>query len=94
MTKSDFDWMVSNRAVWGVEGSSKSICVRRFSPSVLSLFRFHLSPFPPETPDTQAMKWWEIILACIFKQKWNHNTNVIRTIFSLSVIKELEIRII
>ena len=30
----------------GVEGSSKSICVRRFSPSPLSLFRFHLSPFP------------------------------------------------
>ena len=25
-----------------------------FSPSALSLFRFHLSPFPPETPDTQA----------------------------------------
>ena len=24
------------------------------SPSALSLFRFHLSPFPPETPDTQA----------------------------------------
>ena len=39
----------------GVEGSSKSICVRRFSPSALSaLFRFHLSPFPRETPDTQA----------------------------------------
>ena len=38
----------------GVEGSSKSICVRRFSPSALSLFRFHLSPFPPETPDTLA----------------------------------------
>ena len=38
----------------GVEGSSKSICVRRFFPSALSLFRFHLSPFPPETPDTQA----------------------------------------
>ena len=38
----------------GVEGSSKSICVRRFSPSALSLFRFHLSPFPPETPYTQA----------------------------------------
>ena len=37
-----------------MEGSSKSICVRRFSPSALSLFRFHLSPFPPETPDTQA----------------------------------------
>ena len=29
-----------------VEGSSKSICVRRFSPSDLSLCRFHLSPFP------------------------------------------------
>ena len=41
----------------GVEGSSKSICVRRFSPSALSLFRFHLSPFPPETPDTQASKY-------------------------------------
>ena len=28
----------------------------RFSPSALSPFRFHLSPFPPEleTPDTQA----------------------------------------
>ena len=25
-----------------------------FSPSALSLFRFHLSPFPPETPATQA----------------------------------------
>ena len=24
-----------------------------FSPSALSLFRFHLSPFPPETPNTQ-----------------------------------------
>ena len=26
----------------------------RFSPSALSVFRFHLSPFPPETPDTRA----------------------------------------
>ena len=43
MTGCDFDCMVSNHAVWG-----------RFSPSALSLFRFHLSPFPPETPDTQA----------------------------------------
>ena len=25
-----------------------------FSPSALTLFRFHLSPFLPETPDTQA----------------------------------------
>ena len=54
MTETEFDWVVSNHAMWGVEGSSKSICVRRFSPSALSLFRFHLSPFPPETPDTQA----------------------------------------
>ena len=28
------------------EGSSKSICVRRFFPSPLFLFRFHFSPFP------------------------------------------------
>ena len=28
-----------------------------FSPSALSLFRFHLSPFPPETPDTQAIPY-------------------------------------
>ena len=27
-----------------------------FSPSALSLFRVHLSPFPPETPDTQATR--------------------------------------
>ena len=27
-----------------------------FSPSALSLFRFHLSSFPPETPDTQATR--------------------------------------
>ena len=26
-----------------------------FSPSALSLFRFHPSPFPRETPDTQAI---------------------------------------
>ena len=38
-----------------------------------------------------------VFLACIFKQKWNpvsgnHNPNVTRTIFSLSVIKEPAIR--
>ena len=27
-----------------------------FSSSPLSLFGFHLSPFPPETPDTQAKR--------------------------------------
>ena len=53
MTGSDFDWMVSNHAVWGWKAEVK-VCVRRFSPSALSLFRSHLSPFPPETPDTQA----------------------------------------
>ena len=50
----------------GVEGSSKSICVRRFSPSALSLFRFHLSPFPPETPDTQA-------IMCMALVNWSLN---------------------
>ena len=28
---------------------------RGFPPSALSLFHFHLSPFRPETPDTQAI---------------------------------------
>ena len=28
---------------------------RGFPPSAFSLFHFHLSPFPPETPDTQAI---------------------------------------
>ena len=99
MTGSDFDWMVSNHAVWGwkapVKASVSGVSLLQLSPFFASIFPL----FPPETPDTQAMKWWEIILACIFKQKWNpvsenHNPNVIRTIFSLSVIKELEIRII
>ena len=99
MTGSDFDWMVSNHAVWGwkapVKASVSGVSLLQLSPFFASIFPL----FPPETPDTLAMKWWEIILACIFKQKWNpvsenHNPNVIRTIFSLSVIKELEIRII
>ena len=30
----------------------------------LSLFRFHLSPFPPETPDTQASAT-PSLLACV-----------------------------
>ena len=44
-----------------------------FSPSALSLFRLHLSPFPPETPDTQAtqtlvhaLEWDELIIAIAF----------------------------
>ena len=48
-----------------------------------------------------AMRFWTpqflVFLACIFKQKWNpvswnHNPNITRTIFSLSVIKEPAIR--
>ena len=35
----------------GGETEEKGRC---FSPSSLSPFHFHLSPFPPETPDTQA----------------------------------------
>ena len=39
---------------WGTgEGEKRK---EGFSPSALSLFRFHLSPFPPETPDTQASR--------------------------------------
>ena len=53
----------------GVEGSSKSICVRRFSPSALSLFRFHLSPFPPETPDTRRP-------SCVMGSCWCSGYNV------------------
>ena len=51
-----------------VEGSSKSICVRRFFPSPLFLFRFHFSPFPQKrlilrlggnsnTPRHASCKW-------------------------------------
>ena len=40
---------------WGSgEGGEEKGRVRCFSPSALSLFRFHLSPFSPETLDTQA----------------------------------------
>ena len=45
----------------GVEGSSESICVRRSSPSALSVFRFHLSLFPTETPDTQGIMCMAIV---------------------------------
>ena len=73
MTESDFDWMIPKHAVWGVEDSSKSVCVRRFSPSTLSLFRFHYSPFPPETPDTQATQWqsWIAVLPLWGSLTWH-----------------------
>ena len=35
------------------EGEKKE---RRFSPSALFLFHFYLSPFLPETPESQATK--------------------------------------
>ena len=38
----------------GEGGRGKKRKEGRFSPSALSLFRFHLSFFPPEKPDTQA----------------------------------------
>ena len=38
----------------GKGGRGKKRKEGHFSPSALSLFRFHLSFFPPETPDTQA----------------------------------------
>ena len=40
-----------------------------FSPSALSLFRFHLSPFPPETPDTQAKEEKELLLCIVVKNE-------------------------
>ena len=48
---------------------------RRESSSVLSLFRFHLSPFPPETPDTQAKEGDNLCtmlqsVCCLFDTKF------------------------
>ena len=53
MTGSDFDWMVSNHAVWGwkapVKASVSGVSLLQLSPF------FPLSfPFSPESPDTQA----------------------------------------
>ena len=54
MTGSDFDWMLLNPAVWGWKVLAKASVSGVFSPSALSLFCFHLSPFSSETPYTQA----------------------------------------
>ena len=54
MTGSDFDWMLLNPAVWGWKVLAKASVSGVFSPSALSLFCFHLSPFSSETPHTQA----------------------------------------
>ena len=43
MTRRDFDWVVSNHAVWGWKDPAKASGVRRFSPSALP---FSLPPFP------------------------------------------------
>ena len=54
MTGSDFDWMVSNHAVWGwkapVKASVSGVSLLQLSPIFPSI------PFSPETPDTQAKK--------------------------------------
>ena len=53
MTGSDFDWMVSNHAVYGwkapVKASVSGVSLLQLSPFFASIF-----PFSPETPDTQA----------------------------------------
>ena len=53
MTESDFDWMVSNHAVWGWKAPVKTSVS---GVSLLSSLSFSLPSFPfsPETPDTQA----------------------------------------
>ena len=54
MTGCDFDWMVSNHAVWGwkapVKASVSGVSLLQLSPFFASIFPL----FPPETPDTQA----------------------------------------
>ena len=54
MTGSDFDWMVSNHAVWGWKAPVKASVS---GVSFLQLFPLFASIFPlfPETPDTQAI---------------------------------------
>ena len=54
MTGSDFDWMISNRAVWGwkapVKASVSDVSLLQLSPFFASIFPLN----SPETPDTQA----------------------------------------
>ena len=49
-------WRFQNKshAVWGWKVLAKASVSGVFSPSALSLFCFHLSPFSSETPHTQA----------------------------------------
>ena len=49
MTGSDFDWMVSNHAVWGWKAPVKTSV-----SGVSLLFSLPSFPFSPETLDTQA----------------------------------------
>ena len=67
----------------GVEGSSKSICVRRFPPSALSLFRFHLSPFPPERPDTQANARVNLCEMSTYMSCWSWSVSQFSTYMTL-----------
>ena len=68
MTGCDFDWMVSNHAVWGwkvlVKASVSGVSLLQLSPFFASIFPL----FPPETPDTQAR---EILKPCSLQEvKW------------------------
>ena len=51
MAGSDFDWMVSNHAVWGWKAPVKTSVS---GVSLLQLSLFFASIFLQETPDTQA----------------------------------------
>ena len=55
MTGSDFDWMISNRAVWGwkalVKASVSGVSLLQLSPFFASIFPLNSA----ETPDTQAI---------------------------------------
>ena len=65
MTGSDFDWMVSNHAVWGWKAPAKA-SVSRFSPSALSLFGLHLPLFPKKRLILRLVK----MLSLMFQTRW------------------------
>ena len=53
MTAKSFDWLNTQSYCAEMEGFSKIVCVRRFSPLLSPLFA-SLLLFPPEAPETQA----------------------------------------
>ena len=75
MTGSDFDWMVSNHAVWGWKAPLKE-SVSGVSLLQLSPFSLPSFPFSPETSDTQAISYLALKLGYINKHthiytKWS-----------------------